>query len=380
LEPVLVSSNPSTSLHASFPHTNIQSISRPYPKLSDIIPDYILGCAAFSAQLNFNPNSLPVKDIIERALQLGYRAFDTSPYYGDSEFLLGRALKELGREGVFQREKCLLSTKVGRIAADQFDYSRGWVRQSIERSLERFGTDYLDVVFCHDVEFVTPEEVFEAVSTLYEFVDAGKVRYVGISGYPIPKLLSLATMLKERCGRSLDVIQNYCQFTIQNTTLEKHISQFYALGVDAIFTASPLAMGLLRKDGVPVAELGDFHPAPRGLRSACQAAAGLVDEKGDDLASLAVRFIASRWSSACHTAGGHGAVILGGSSSIWELEENQKSIERATDFDQISGRRAVNLGQLKNDESLVAGIRSILGEWVDFSWESPPPDFVRKTT
>ena len=53
-------------------------------------------------------------------------------------------------------------TKVGRIAADKSDYSAAWVRQSVNRSLERLGTTYLDVGFCHDIEIATDGETIEA--------------------------------------------------------------------------------------------------------------------------------------------------------------------------------------------------------------------------
>lgn len=362
-------------------HTEVEiSASQPYPKLSEIIPPFVLGCAAFSNQVNFNPQSLPVNDIIRRALQLDFHAFDTSPYYGDSEILLGQALRHLATEDIYQRSQAILMTKVGRISAQEFDYSSQWVRKSVERSLQRLDTEYLDVVFCHDVEFVSEEEVFEAVSTLYQLVDEGKVRHVGISGYPVVVLLQLATKLKTRCGRPLDAVQSYSNFSLQNTTLGTYLADFRALGVDVVFTAGPLSMGLLRKDGVPVAELGDFHPAPRGLRDACKEAADLVESMGDDLASLAVRFAVSRWSLETERVACCGAIILGGSSSVHELDENQNSINRVMDRDDTSGKRSfVNERQMREDDTLVARVRNILREWVDYTWESPGPGFERRS-
>ena len=56
------------------------------------------------------------------------------------------------------------------------------MRKSVERSLERLGVQVLDVVYCHDVEFVTKKEVLAAVRELYKLRDEGKIRYVGISG------------------------------------------------------------------------------------------------------------------------------------------------------------------------------------------------------
>jgi D-arabinose 1-dehydrogenase len=351
-------------------------------KLSNIIPNYILGCAAFSGQLSFNPNTLPIQDIIGRALQLGFCAFDTSPYYGDSEVLLGKALFSLEQDGVYIRENSVLMTKAGRISSNEFDYSKEGIRASVERSLRRLHTNYLDVVFCHDVEFVSTEEVVEAVSCLYDLREEGKIRHVGISGYPLKRLLrllELALLLKAQSGRPLDAIQSYAHFTLQNTMLESYLSALYGMGIDVVFTASPLSTGLLRKNGVPIAQLGDFHPAPLRLRFAVKKAAEWIEERGCDLASLAIRFVASRWTIANQRYPGKGAVILGGSSSIWELENNLKSINRIMEVDSGMRQVAVRTSQLNEDDKLVAGVQNVLGKWIDFSWQSPDLGWVRKT-
>ena len=57
-------------------------------------------------------------------------------------------------------------TKVGRIATLEFDYSPTWIHYSVNRPLERFKTSYLDVVFCHDIEYVTDTDAVTAVGVL----------------------------------------------------------------------------------------------------------------------------------------------------------------------------------------------------------------------
>lgn len=92
----------------------------------------------------------------------GIRAFDTSPYYDNSEIVLGTALKALENE--FPRDTYRLLTKVGRYgpspgtdpSATDFDYSPSTIRRSVHRSLQRLHTHYLDVVYLHDIEFVAP--------------------------------------------------------------------------------------------------------------------------------------------------------------------------------------------------------------------------------
>jgi len=177
----------------------------------------------------------------------------------------------------------------------------------------------------------------------------------------------------------LDSIQSYSNFTLQNTVLERYLPKLRVLGVDVVFTASPLSMGLLRKNGVPIAELGNWHPAPNGLRVASKEATEWVEAQGDDLASLAVRFVMAKFIEVNERIPGGGAMIFGGCSSIWELEENLRSIQKIVEVDGKTRKVAVKKDQLRNDERLFEGVRRILGEWVDYSWASPGPNWVRKS-
>src|SRR5579859_5161537 len=159
-------------------------VVRPESISLETIPALGLGGATFSTQFNPAPDdesTLPVQAILRRALSLGINLIDTSPYYGNSEIVLGRALRAAWKDG-WERRGMFICTKVGRIKIDEFCYDPQWVRKSVERSLERLGVDVLDVVYCHDVEFVTKQEVLGAVRELYRIRDEGKIRYVGISG------------------------------------------------------------------------------------------------------------------------------------------------------------------------------------------------------
>src|SRR2546423_2080613 len=241
------------------------------PPLSTFFPPLICGTATFNSQYNLDPYKLPTTAIVHRALSLGIRAFDTSTYYGPAEDLLGQALDTDFVHNNFLRENYFLLTKIGRIGSSEFDYSPEWIRYSIQRSLERLKTTYLDVVYCHDVEFVSAKEVLIAVRELRRIRDeAGTIRYIGISGYPVPVLCELADLILKETGEPLDVVMSYANFTLQNTTLSSRgVPRLRAAHVDVVLNASPLGMGLLRQNGVPVGGQGDFHPAERGLRQAC---------------------------------------------------------------------------------------------------------------
>ena len=94
-----------------------------------------------------------------RAAVSGINVFDTSPYYGDSELVLGDALEAVSDE--FPRSSYYIQTKVGRYGytTKDFDYSSERVQKSVAESMRRLHTDYLDVVLCHDVEFVDFDDV-----------------------------------------------------------------------------------------------------------------------------------------------------------------------------------------------------------------------------
>jgi D-arabinose 1-dehydrogenase len=343
------------SLHDSMSLSPVSTI-RPQQIDLETIPPLGLGGATFSTQFNPHPDdeaSLPVQAILRRALSLGINLIDTSPYYGNSEIVLGRALRAVWTDG-WTREGMFICTKVGRIEIDKFDYSRGAVRRSVERSLSRLGVQVLDVVYCHDVEFVTKNEVLEALEVLFSFKDAGKIRYVGISGIlsreinvglPVDLLVELSQLVKSRMNRTLDVVLSYSHMTLQNSTLPAAVPKFYAAGVRKVITASPLSMGLLRSAG-PQA----WHPATATLRQSVARASKFVESQGHSFAETSMRYVVAKWDGC----------IIGGWSSVKELEAGVKMWHRV--------RSGISRAE---DEKLWKGARDIMGDQVDTMWSSP---------
>jgi aryl-alcohol dehydrogenase (NADP+) len=120
------------------------------------------------------------RPFIERALKLGINFFDTADMYslGESENILGRALKDFG----VSRERVVIATKVFSPMGDDLNQrglSRKHILHSIDNSLRRLGTDYVDLYQIHRFDPETPIE--ETLEALHDVVKAGKARYLGAS-------------------------------------------------------------------------------------------------------------------------------------------------------------------------------------------------------
>jgi D-arabinose 1-dehydrogenase len=383
--------------------------------LSSVLPPLVCGTATFNIQYNADPFALPTTAIVHKALSVGVRAFDTSPYYGPAEELLGKALDTPFVHENFPRENYFILTKVGRIASAEFDYSAEWVRFSVQRSLERLKTSYLDVVYCHDVEFVSAAEVLVAVKELRRIRDEeGTIKYVGISGYPVDVLCDLAELVLKETGEPLDVVMSYATFTLQNTTLlTEGVPRLKAAGVDVVPNASPLGMGLLRRAGVPSGAAGNWHPAPEGLREAVKKVSAFCDSKDERLEVVAIRYSLERWLLDASSVGSLGdpasgvpwvresieetggrklGVSVMGVSNLSELDECMR-VWRSI-IDGMEGTKPLEAAEpvvgdtkwgLERREQILAlgkEIEGILGEWKDFAWDSPGKDYVnaRKVT
>ena len=87
-----------------------------------------------------------------RALDAGVNFFDSSPSYGK-----GLAEERLGKVLPGRRHEIIVGTKAGKYGPDEFDFSADRIRRGVEESLRRLGTDYVDILQLHDVEFVDLE-------------------------------------------------------------------------------------------------------------------------------------------------------------------------------------------------------------------------------
>jgi len=209
------------------------------------------------------------------ALDLGMNFIDTSPFYGRgmSECLLGVALRDVPRDRYY------LGSKLGRYDRAHFDFSARRVVESVDVSLSRMGVEYLDVMLCHDIEFVEMSQIVEeTLPALRKIQEQGKVRFVGISGYP----MNIFRYVLDRAD--LDVVLSYNHYTLQNTMLADLVPYLKQKGV-GVMNAAPFSARLLTNAPLP-----PWHKATAEVRTCCRRAAEHCSAQGVDIAQLAVQF------------------------------------------------------------------------------------------
>ncbi|MGA9041390.1 MAG: aldo/keto reductase [Terriglobales bacterium] len=215
---------------------------------------------------------------VHTALDLGINFIDVSPFYGytKAETVLGKALKGIPRSSYY------LATKVGRYGDAAFDFSAARTMASVDESLARLGVDYVDIIQSHDNEYGNLDQVVgETIPALRKLQQTGKVRFVGITGYPL-KIFSYIAARAE-----LDTILSYNHYSLNDTTLTELIPFLESKGV-GIISASPVSQGLLTNQGTP-----DWHPAPDKVKKICAEVAAYCRSQGADIAKLAMQFALS---------------------------------------------------------------------------------------
>lgn len=254
---------------------------------------------------------------VHTAVDRGINLIDVSPYYGltKAETVLGQALQDI------PRDKVILSSKAGRYGENEFDFSYERIMQSVEESLQRLHTDYLDILLLHDIEFVSLTQIFdEALPALHKLKEQGKIRFYGVSGLP----LNIFRRTLEKT--ELDVMLSYCHYSLNDTSLLDLLPLIEEKQVGLI-NASPLSMGLLSGREVP-----DWHPADDEIKDACRKAAAYCESKGADLAKLAVQF---------SVANKRIPTTLVSTASITNIERNLAWIEEPMDQELLQEVQAI---------------------------------------
>lgn len=215
------------------------------------------------------------EESVRYAVEQGINFFDVSPYYGRTlaEERLGKALSGL-------RQQVVLSTKCGRYDTAVFDYSAKRIAASVDESLERLRTDYLDILYAHDIEFGHRDQILnETIPALKRLKQQGKVRLIGVTGLPLKLLADVAVR------GEVDIVMSYCRYNLLIRDLDRELAPVLKQHGIGLVNASPLHMGILTGRGAPA-----WHPAPERVKQAGKRISSLCALRGIDLASTALRF------------------------------------------------------------------------------------------
>src|SRR5438445_4112429 len=180
------------------------------------------------------------RPFIARALDHGITFFDTADMYseGESERVLGRALKELRR-----RHQVVIATKAFYPLSDDPNakgLSRKHLMHAIDDSLQRLGTDYVDLYQIHRFDTATPIE--ETVEALHDIVKAGKARYIGASSMYAWQFAKMLHAADRRGWTRFVTMQNHYNLIYREE--EREMLPFCRDQGIGVIPWSPLARGL----------------------------------------------------------------------------------------------------------------------------------------
>ncbi len=197
-------------------------------------------------------------EALETARGYGVNFFDNAEAYagGESERIMGRALAKLG----WERWSYVVSTKLYWGIHDDVNMNhtlnRKYLMQAIDGSLERFGLDFVDLLFCHRADPDTPVE--ETVWAMHDIIESGKALYWGTSEWSADEIRT-AYEVADRHHLHKPVMEQPQYNLFNRRKVEKEYARLYEdIGL-GLTTWSPLASGLLTGkylDGVPEGSRG----------------------------------------------------------------------------------------------------------------------------
>jgi aryl-alcohol dehydrogenase-like predicted oxidoreductase len=236
--------------------------------------------------------------IVKRCLDAGVNFFDTADVYthGHSERMLGQALKNLG----VTRKDVVIATKVfnpSGTGPNDRGSSRGHIMDSVEASLERLQTDYIDLYQVHANDPVTPIE--ETLRAFDDLISRGLVRYIGVSNWSAWRIAKANGIAERRGYARFDAVQAY--YSIAGRDLEREMVPMLSEENMGLMAWSPLAGGLLSgKFGPGSTAEGrratfDFPPVDKERASACVAAMRpIADKHGTSVAGVALAYVLAK--------------------------------------------------------------------------------------
>ncbi|WP_101255343.1 aldo/keto reductase [Streptomyces barkulensis] len=221
-------------------------------------------------------------DLLKSFWEAGGTLVDTADVYADggAEYLLGRLVQDL-----VPRRDLVIATKAGGVPDPErhFDCSRGHLLAALDASLERLGTDYVDLWQVHAYDPFTPlEETLQALDTA---VASGRARYAGVAGFCGWQLAKAATWQLAAPGARTRLAGVQMEYSLLQRGVEREVLPA-ALDLEVgLLASSPLGRGVLT---------GKYrHSTPPGSRGASEHLAPFVEPYLDDAAARIVDAVAT---------------------------------------------------------------------------------------
>ena len=267
-------------------------------------------------------------EMLQTARDAGVNFFDNAEAYagGESERIMGEAIRELG----WERWSYIVSTKLFWGIHDDVNMkstlNRKYLLCALDESLDRFGLDYIDLLFCHRPDPETPLE--ETVRAMSDIITAGKALYWGTSEWSAEEIRA-AWDIADRLGLHKPVMEQPQYNLLERTKVERDYKRLYDdIGL-GLTTWSPLASGLLTgkyADGIPADSraglkgygwLKDRVTDPEA-NAKVNALKGVADDLDCSLSQLAIAWCA---------ANSHVSTVILGASRVEQLQENLGALD-----------------------------------------------------
>lgn len=214
-------------------------------------------------------------ETVHYAIDHGVNFFDVSPFYG-----LTLAEKRLGTALQGKRNEVYLATKCGRYGLQDFDFSKNRILKSIDESLTRLKTDYVDLLQLHDIEFVDKRQILEeAMPAIEEIKASGKARYIGITGLPVRYLAQIVREVE------VDTVLSWAHYNLLEDEINDELVPLSKEKGFGLMNAAPLMQRILSDAPLP-----EWHRSPEEVKAMQPILLELCAKYGVRLSDVALRY------------------------------------------------------------------------------------------
>jgi L-galactose dehydrogenase len=212
---------------------------------------------------------------VHYAIDHGINLFDVAPFYGS-----GLAEERLGKALRGKRQNIFLATKCGRYGLEEFDFSYDWILRSIDESLARLQTDYVDIFQLHDIEFVDKQQILEeAIPAIHKVKESGKARYIGITGLPVRYLAHIARQV------DLDTVLSWGHYNLLEDEINDELVPLSKEKGFGLLNASPLLQRILSDAPLPA-----WHRSPQEVKQLQPKLIEVCKRYGVNISEVAIRY------------------------------------------------------------------------------------------